>query len=82
MSILPFETASLSRARLIKNVRLKGVVELFADNDTGSGQIDIEDLPKEFGWSMADPPADMTMLRKVAICPAMTFSACAYRSAS
>ena len=61
--------AFLSRVRLIKNVRLKSVVELFADKDTGSGQIDIEDLPKEFGWSMADPPADMTMLRKVGNLP-------------
>ena len=66
---MPFETASLSRARLIKNVRLKSVVELFADKDTGSGQIDIEDLPKEFSWLMADLPADMTMLQKVGNLP-------------
>ena len=69
LSILPFETSALKRARLIKNVRLKSVIELFTDKDTGSGQIDIEDIPNEFGWNMADPPADMTMLRKVGNLP-------------
>ena len=61
--------AFLSRVRLVKNVSLKRVVELFADKDTGSGQIDIEDLPKEFSWLMADLPADMTMLQKVGNLP-------------
>ena len=61
--------AFLSRVRLIKNVRLKSVVELFADKDTGSGQIDIEDLPHQFGWDMADPPGDMIMMRKVGNLP-------------
>ena len=69
LSVLPFETSALRRARLIKNVRLKSVVELFSDKDTGSGQIDIEDIPNEFGWNMSDPPADMTMLRKVGNLP-------------
>ncbi len=69
IGILPLETPSLRRARLIKNVRLKSVIELFTDKDTGSGQIDIEDLPHEFGWDMADPPADMTMMRKIGNLP-------------
>ena len=69
LSALPFETASLKRARLIKNVRLQSVVELFTDKDTGSGQIDIEDLPHQFGWDMADPPGDMIMMRKVGNLP-------------
>ena len=69
IGILPLETPSLKRARLIKNVRLKSVIELFDDKDTGSGQIDIEDLPHEFGWDMADPPADMTMMRKIGNLP-------------
>lgn len=67
--VLPFQTAALTRARLIKNVRLKSVVELFADKDTGSGQIEIEDIPNEFNWNMADPPDDMNMLRKVGNLP-------------
>ena len=69
MSILPLENSGLKRARLIKNVRLNSVIELFKDKDSGSGQIEIEDLPAEFGWSMADPPADMVMLRKIGNLP-------------
>ncbi|MBC8339702.1 MAG: hypothetical protein ISR51_08290 [Rhodospirillales bacterium] len=69
MVILPLETPSLNRARLIKNVRLESVIELFTDKDTGSGQIGIEDLPQEFNWNMSDPPADMAILRKVGALP-------------
>ena len=69
LSILPFETNALKRARLIKNVRLNSVIELFKDKDCGSGQIQIEDLPPEFGWSMAEPPPDMVMMRKIGHLP-------------
>ncbi len=69
LSILPLETSALNRARLIKNVRLKSVIELFKNKETGSGQIDIEDLPHQFNWNMSEPPADMVMLRKVAMLP-------------
>ena len=69
IEILPLETTALKRARLIKNVRLQSVIELFDDKDTGSGQIDIEDLPQQFGWDMSDPPADMTMMRKIGNLP-------------
>ena len=48
LTILPLETPSLNRARLIKNVRLESVVELFTDLKSGSGQVDIESLPQEF----------------------------------
>jgi hypothetical protein len=46
LNILPLDTPSLNRAKLIKNVRLDSVIEMFTDEDTGSGQIDIEDLPQ------------------------------------
>ncbi len=69
LTVLPLETPSLNRARLIKNVRLNSVIELFTDKDTGSGQIEIEDLPHQFNWNMTDPPADMTMMRKVGALP-------------
>jgi hypothetical protein len=50
LSILPLETPGLRRARLIKNVRLDSVIELFYDADTGSGQVDISDLGTVFNW--------------------------------
>ena len=39
LSLIPLKTGALQRARLIKNSRLEGVVELFAGRETGSGQI-------------------------------------------
>ncbi len=39
LSIIPLETASLKRARLIKGARLESLVELFHDRDTGSGVV-------------------------------------------
>ncbi len=69
LSDLPIETPSLKRARLIKNVRLESVVEMFADKATGSGQLSVEDLPKEFTWDASNPPRDLTVLRKVARLP-------------
>ena len=69
LSILPLEISALKRARLIKNVRLESVIELFKDKDCGSGQIEIEGLPAEFGWSMAEPPADMVLMRKIGNLP-------------
>ena len=65
--ILPLETVALKRARLIKNVRLKGVIELFEDEATGSGQVTVEDLAAEFGWPEEEPHPDLIMLRKLAV---------------
>ena len=69
LSTLPLDTSALNRARLIKNVRLNSVIELFTDTVTGSGQIEIEDLPHQFNWDMSSPPADMAMMRKVGALP-------------
>lgn len=51
LSIIPLDTPGLRRARLIKNAKLEGVVEMFHDQKSGSGQISTEDLWREFGWS-------------------------------
>lgn len=39
LGILPLKTPAFRRARLVKNARLEGVVELFNDENTGAGQI-------------------------------------------
>ncbi|CCG08448.1 hypothetical protein [Pararhodospirillum photometricum] len=66
LDIIPLETPALRRARMIKNARLRSVIEMFGDIETGSGQIEIRDLPKLFGW---DPEQgvhpDMIMLSKL-----------------
>jgi hypothetical protein len=65
LRILPLHTKSVARARMIKNARLISVIEMFDDAATGSGQIGIEDLPKEFGWPASPPHHDLLLLRQV-----------------
>ncbi len=71
LSILPFQTPSLHRARLIKNARLNSVVELFQGQGIGSGQMDVEELAKDYGWSGKGRKRhpDLVMLRKLAPLP-------------
>lgn len=71
LSILPFQTPSLSRAKLIKNARLNSVVELFKGQGIGSGQMDVEELAKDYGWSGKGRKRhpDLVMLRKLAPLP-------------
>ena len=45
LRIIPMKTESLARSRLVKNSHIVGVLELFAERETGSGQIEIRDLP-------------------------------------
>lgn len=66
LSMIPLQTPSLSRARLIKNVRLDGVIEVFDDEATGSGQLMVEDLPHEFNWPDVPVHPDLQVLRKLA----------------
>lgn len=55
LSLIPLESTSLRRAKLVKNVRLESAVELFNDGTSGSGQYDISeihsvlDIPKNSG---------------------------------
>ena len=44
LSILPLVTKGLRDARLIKNVRMDAMVELFSGEATGSGQIPLQHL--------------------------------------
>jgi hypothetical protein len=69
LSIIPLETPALQSAKLIKNVRLKSVVEVFADAQTGSGQVDIEALPRMFGWPDGELHPDHAVLRRLALLP-------------
>ena len=66
LNIIPLLTPSLRRARLIKNVRLESVVELFNDSDAGSGQVDLNELPQIFGWPNGPPHPDFRTLSALA----------------
>lgn len=70
LNIIPLDTPSLQRARMIKNQRLEGVIEFFSDQTSGSGQIDVRNLPKAMGWEVDDGlPDDVFILRNLAVLP-------------
>jgi hypothetical protein len=69
LSIHPFKTAGLRHARLIKNSKLESVVEFFRGPRTGSGQVAIEDLWKEFDWPEDELHPDLLLLRKLGSLP-------------
>ena len=51
LAILPIKTKALGEACLVKNSQLEGVVELFSDSETGSGQIKTSKLPEIFDFT-------------------------------
>lgn len=66
LAIIPLKTPALARARLIKNSLLEGVVELFRDQHTGSGQCYPDDLPSRF---RIDDQEDVALVKKLADLP-------------
>jgi hypothetical protein len=69
LSMLPFKTPGLKRARMIKNVRLESVVEIFSEEGSGSGQMNVRDVGQLFGWPEDEIHPDMVLLRKLALLP-------------
>jgi hypothetical protein len=69
LSILPIETPALQSAKLIKNARLKSVIELFSDHQSGSGQVDVDKLGPMFGWPEDSVHPDLAILRRLAALP-------------
>jgi hypothetical protein len=69
LSILPLETTILKSARMIKSSKLESVVEMFAGDEMGSGQVNIDDLPNLLNWDEAETNPDMIMLKKLAALP-------------
>lgn len=68
LKYMPLVKDTFKRARMIKNSRLDSVIELFRDRDIGSGQIEVEALPKEFNFD-ALPAEDFAILRRLALMP-------------
>ena len=66
LAIVPLWTKSLQRARLVKDVRLDGIVEFFSDESAGSGRIEVEDLAIEFGWAADNEHPDLRIMRQLA----------------
>jgi hypothetical protein len=65
MAMLPLQTPGLLRARLVKNARLETVVEIFQDRQTGSGQINPENLASLFPSHGKSLRVDMAQINKL-----------------
>ena len=69
LRIIPFKTEGLGRSRLVKNSHLVGVLELFAERETGSGQVEVRDLPQHFGWREGAGHPDLAIIYNLAPLP-------------
>jgi hypothetical protein len=66
LSSIPLETPGLQHARLIKNVRLQTVVEMFRDTQTGSGQVVPRHIPAYFESYKDEVERDLVKIEKIA----------------
>jgi hypothetical protein len=69
LAIIPLQTPGMRRTRLVKNARLETVVELFKDNRSGSGQIDIGALATFFDSKAPTFEEDRTIIEALAQAP-------------
>ena len=67
LSIIPLQTPGLRSARMIKNVRLEAVVEMFNDRSAGSGQVKVQALPGCFESYKAEVEQDMETLLRLSL---------------
>ena len=66
LNIIPFDLSGLKRAKMIKNVRLETVIEMFRDDSAGSGQVRVEDAAKLFGIPENEQHPDIIKLNCLA----------------
>ena len=66
---MPLANLALRRARLVKNVRLETRLELFGEDGSGSGQIEIDQASK-FYTGGPEMKKDIKLLKKLAALPA------------
>ena len=66
LNIIPFDLSGLKRAKMIKNVRLETVIEMFRDDSAGSGQVRVEEAAKFFGIPEKEPHPDIIKLKRLA----------------
>lgn len=66
LCIVPLDTQELASARIIKNARLESVVEIIGDDESGSKQLAVQDLPMEFALEQGLKHPDMAVMKKLA----------------
>lgn len=68
LSIIPLKTRGLKEARLVKNAALQGVVELFSDMESGSGQIHPDNLGQFFDFA-GERGDDLAIIESLSVLP-------------
>ncbi len=66
LSSIPLETPGLQHARLIKNVRLQTVIEMFHDAQAGSGQVIPRHIPAYFDSYQEEVERDLVKIERIA----------------
>ena len=66
LAMIPLKSLSLSRARLVKNVRMQSMVELFEGAGTGSGQIEPGMIEQIFEIDHSSPVNDANTILALA----------------
>lgn len=59
LHILPLKTPALLKARMVKNIQLDSMVELFKDDNSGSGQVEPSRLGRMFEWPVGEKHPDI-----------------------
>lgn len=65
LSLIPLQTPGLRGSRMIKNVRLEAVVEMFNDKAAGSGQVKVKAIPGCFESYRVEVEHDMERLLRL-----------------
>lgn len=65
--MIPLETPGLGVSRMIKNVQFESMIEVFQDDEAGSGQIDPARLGTMFGWPKGQKHPDGVLIAKLSL---------------
>lgn len=65
LTAIPLETPGLQHARLIKNVRLQTVIEMFRDSSAGSGQVTPQHVAAYFESYKEEVERDLVKIEKI-----------------
>lgn len=69
LSNIPLQSPRLLRSRMLKNIRLESVVEMFANEGSGSGQVDCNKVHTFFPWPEGFKHPDQKLLSSLGKLP-------------
>jgi len=67
LNMIPLGTPGLGQSRMIKNVQFESMIEVFQDDEAGSGQLDPARLGTMFGWPKGQKHPDGVLIAKLSL---------------